>query len=292
MNARATTVCMMRVRNEARWIARSLARTFEVCRTVVIWDDGSTDETEQRVRSFLDEITRGTTRTTETPWGWRGSGRHHSGPADVEVHCLQSPFRPACREIQEVNEVRDKYALWEYVKAQVECRYVLCVDGDEYLSRALLRAWPVLLTMLDHSVEAVSVPIVYLWDGEDRRRVDGWYGDAGDGFPRPRFLRLFTTRHLDAQELFHLHFAHPGTRGGLHCGSVPGAGVRRSWRVGLAPGPIVHLGYLHAHDRERKYEWYNRIDPNNDLEGRYAHIVGRPDHHAPGPLRLAAWVDR
>ena len=292
MTGRDTTACMMRIRNEERWIAHSLSRTVQVCRTVVIWDDASSDDTETRVRSFLREITNGEAQPTDVSWGWRCVARHREGHGDIELHFLRSPFRPARREIQNVNEVRDKNVLWEYVKAHIELSHVLCMDGDEVLSRALLRAWPLLLTMLENSVDAIAVPMVYLWDQENQRRIDGWYGDADDGFPQTRFLRLFTVKGLSAEELFHLHFADVGTRAGLHCGSVPGAGVQRRWRVGLAPGPIVQLSYLDAGDRSRKHEWYNRVDPDNEAEGRYAHIVGLPDRHAPGPIALAPWEDR
>jgi hypothetical protein len=290
--SRDTTVCMMRIRNEERWIARSLARTFHVCRTVVIWDDASTDGTEAQVRSFLLEHTAEATQPTGLPWGWRYAARQRDGQGDVVVHFLKSPFRPARRAPQEVNEVRDKNVLWEYVKSQIEFRHVLCLDGDEVLSRALLRAWPILVAMLEHNVDAISVPLIYLWDTETQRRIDGWYGDADDRLPRARFLRVFTVDHLREDEVFHLHFADVGTRGGLHCGSVPGAGVLRHWSVGLAPGAIVQLSYIDAGNRARKHAWYNSVDPNNETEGCYAHVIGRPDQHAPGPVRLAPWEDR
>ena len=55
MNYRDQTVCMMRVKNEARWIRRSLERTFEVCKFVVIWDDKSTDNTEDEAIGVIKE---------------------------------------------------------------------------------------------------------------------------------------------------------------------------------------------------------------------------------------------
>jgi hypothetical protein len=292
MTARDATVCMMRIRNEGRWIGRSLARTFHVCRAVVVWDDASTDDTETQVRAAVCEAIAGTPQVVDTPWGWRTAGRQRIPAGELELHFLKSPFRPARRRIDEVNEVRDKNVLWDYVKTQVEFRHVLCLDGDEILSRALLRAWSAALALLDDGVDVLLVPMVYLWDGEGQRRIDGWYEDADDGLPRARFPRLFTVAHLDDEERFQLHLAHVATRGGLHCGSVPGAGVTRPWRLAVAGGAVVQLGYADRRDRERKYVWYNRIDPNNEREGRYAHIVGVPDHHAPGPVRLVPWDDR
>jgi glycosyltransferase involved in cell wall biosynthesis len=292
MNGRDATVCMMRIRNEARWMPRSLARSFRVCRAVVVWDDGSTDDTETRVQSFFDETVGGAVRAHGMRWGWLWSGLHRDGLGHMELHYLRSPFRPARREIQNVDEVRDKNALWEYVKAQVEFRTVLCMDGDEMLSQAIIREWPALLTALERGLDMLAVPIIQLWDSEEQRRIDGWYGDSSDGRPRVRHPRVLTVAHLNDEEIYHLHFAHAGSRGNFHCGFLPRAGVHRDWRLGVTAGTIVHFGYLHARDRQRKYEWYNRIDPDNEFEGRYAHVVGLPDQHAPGPVQLAPWEDR
>jgi hypothetical protein len=292
MNERDATVCMMRIRNEARWMARGLARSFRVCRAVAVWDDGSTDDTEARVQAFFAETVGGAVRMRHMPWGWLWCGLHREGLGHMELHYLKTPFRPARREIQNVDEVRDKNVLWEYVKAQLEFRCVVCLDGDEMLSLTTLREWPSLLAAMGDGVDMFVLPIVYLWDSERQRRIDGWYGDAGDGRPLVRPPRIITVAHSSDDEIFQLHFAHNDQRGSFHCGSVPRAGVAREWRVSTAPGVIVHFGYLHADDRCRKYEWYNRIDPDNEFEGRYAHVVGLPDRHAPGPLQLAPWEDR
>lgn len=135
MTARDATVCMMRIRNEGRWIGRSLARMFHVCRAVVVWDDASTDDTETRVRAAVCEAIAGTPQVVDTPWGWRTADRQRIPAGELELHFLRSPFRPARRRIDEVNEVRDKNVLWDYVKTQVEFRHVLCLDGCRITTR-------------------------------------------------------------------------------------------------------------------------------------------------------------
>jgi hypothetical protein len=60
---------------------------------------------------------------------------------------------------------------------------------------------------------------------------------------------------------------------------------------GLAHDPVVHFGYLDEAERQRKYVFYNKIDPGNQVEGEYRHIIGEPDVHAPGPVELVAYKD-
>jgi hypothetical protein len=36
---------------------------------------------------------------------------------------------------------------------------------------------------------------------------------------------------------------------------------------------LLHYGYMFKEDRIRKYNYYNRIDPNNEFEDRYRHTV-------------------
>jgi hypothetical protein len=79
--------------------------------------------------------------------------------------------------------------------------------------------------------------------------------------------------------------------GNFHCCSVPKQliGSARKCEVEL-----LHLGYMDREDRKRKYEWYNRMDPNNGGEDHYRHMIqgdvpeipaGEKLLHA-GPLQL------
>ena len=62
-----------------------------------------------------------------------------------------------------------------------------------------------------------------------------------------------------------------------------------------AEAPVVHYGYLDYAGRQRKVAWYRSVDPpgteSNRFEGNYAHCLGEPDQHAPGPVQLAPWED-
>ncbi len=271
-------VAMMRIRNEERWINRSLERTFEVCKTVVILDDGSDDFTANEALEAVGDLALDEEKD-----------EYVSLDGERVLHYILSPFRPAVREMENVSEIRDKNFLWSYTKTRVNFKHVLCLDGDEMLSREAIRQWPTVEECLvSGTADVLTIPFIYLWDSETQRRVDGLYGDASDG-PRLRFPRIFTISRVTPDKLFDMRFEWKGTRGGFHCGSIPQEGF--SFSGAVANVPVVHFGYLPAELRQQKYEFYTSIDPNNEFEGRYLHIIGQPDRHAPGPVQLVPWED-
>ena len=272
---RDKTACMMRVRNEQRWIRRSLEQTFKVARTVVVFDDGSTDGTLGECIGSM-----GLSACPTSPIGGILVVEHE----DKELHYISSPFRNrVVREKESVNEVRDKNLLWYYVKSSIECQYVLCLDGDEVLSNRSVRefdkAWNALRTQ-----ERISLPFVFLWGSEDSMRVDGVYASIWHA-------RMFALAGTSPDELYGSHFD-TGISGGFHCGSIPG-GLRdpaATFCVAVDL-PIVHYGYIDDSIRKRKFEFYNKIDPNNMGEGGYRHIIGESNHRAPGPVRLEPYIN-
>lgn len=285
--SRARTVMMARIRDEDRWIGRCLARTWPVAQTAVLWDDGSEDETERRAKESL----RPAAEITMHAWGWRAVGGERG--TDV-LYFLQSPFSHGARESERVNEIRDKNVLWAFVKRAVDFDFVLCMDGDEMLSLEAIRQFPGAWAAMAAGPDMLQLPVVYLWDAEGQQRCDGIYGPEDPAHKQLRFPRLFTVLRLTPEQLFNTCFRWLGSRGGFHCGSAPQEGFRPRGAapvIGFLPAPIVHWGYLEAGERQRKYEFYNRVDPNNEFEGRYAHIIGQPDHHAPGPVVLVPYAD-
>ncbi len=290
---RNDVLMMARVRNEERWIQRNLERTFQVARSVVLWDDGSTDGTEGRVIKFLGGGHSIFTRDARSlGWIWMSDDK------TFELHYLRSPFRPAKNELFEVSEIRDKNMLWEYVKAQCTFKHVLCVDGDEMLSLAAIRHFDEAVANLEWGADMIAIPFVYLWNDERTQRVDGIYGKAADDLARLRFPRLFTIMRVDPYDLFEMRFAWMGHRqgrkvlGGFHCGSVPQENFVPKTSGPVFPYPIIHFGYMDRSERQRKFEWYNKIDPGNQFEGEYKHMIEVPNIHAPKPTTLVPYEDK
>jgi glycosyltransferase involved in cell wall biosynthesis len=203
------TIGMLRVKNEARWIERSVRSILPICDHVMVMDDHSTDDTAEICAAI----------------------------PGVEV--LPSPFTG-------LNETRDKNWLLEKARG---AEWIVMIDGDEALTQPdRLRA------AMDNAPTSISMRVLYLWDSEEQVRLDGVYGE----FRRHSAFRPF--RHVYSSS----------TDNGFHCGNVP---YRAMMQAVTIDAPILHFGYLDAKERERKYCFYNAVDPNNHVEDRYRHIA-------------------
>lgn len=265
MSSRGDVLCMMRIKNEARWIRRSLERTWTVCQTVVIFDDHSTDQ------SFSEAVA---SCGASVNYDHRRTGGVTIRTPDHELHWLLSPFQ------ETVDEVRDKNHLWDYV-SELKFRHVLCLDGDEMLSRQAIKHFSSAVDQLEHGGAGVIVmPFIYLWDDERFRRIDGVYNDI-------RHARMFTIDR--APNYKSVRFFSRG-RAGFHCGSIPDP--LSIHHRDMPNMPVIHFGYLDDALRRRKLDFYNALDPGNEGEGYYRHIVGEANHLAPGPVRLVEYLDQ
>lgn len=175
-----------------------------------------------------------------------------------------------------INEPRDKDLLLQRTMNLCDPDWILCIDGDEVLAPGGQEQ--VLRSIGRGSARAFKLQVVYLWDRPDQIRVDGIYAD----FRRPS---LFNTRRSL------LTFRRTSFGGGFHCSNVP-ADLLGS--CGFCEAKLLHYGYMDRDQRISKYHWYNSIDPGNQVEDGYRHMVQgdleeiQPDSkllHA-GPLRL------
>jgi len=134
----ASVLAVLRVRNEARYIARVIESVLPLCERVLVLDDHSDDDTVAICRSF-------------------GS----------RVEVLPSPFRG-------LDEARDKnYLLRRAI--ELDPAWVLWIDGDEVLERsgpARLRE----AIEDDDETAAFTLKVAYVWNEEDDVRVDGIFG--------------------------------------------------------------------------------------------------------------------
>lgn len=232
------TIGMLRIRNEARWIERSITSILPVCDRVLVLDDHSSDGTPFLCASM------------------------------PRVEVFDSPFS-GCDEVRDKNYLLDKVRIHKP-------DWVLAIDGDEEIRDGYSR-----LVLASHAQPSSQqrcfmLPVWFLWDTEQQRRVDGVY------------------RHFWRDSLFRPgeHRFEPTTgTANFHCGNAPASVRGGSARLNA---PLLHFGYLHQADRLRKYEWYNRVDPGNLLEDEYKHVVvgdvfpaeSRFKHG--GPLKLEA----
>lgn len=186
---------------------------------------------------------------------------------------LKSPF-------DDLDEARDKQWLMETAN-QLNPDWVLMIDGDEVLEDG--GAEKIRSLINDSSCKVATLRVMYYWNDNKTLRVDRVYS---------RIIRPSLFRVLGS------NFAWK-TRGkaNLHCTNVPEALLHE--RIYTPDIVLWHYGYIYPDMREKKFAWYNKIDPNNRLEDHYRHVVqgdpiGPPKDeflmHA-GPMQLMSVSD-
>jgi len=216
MDSQLNIVGLARVKNEARWIRRMVTSMLACCKEVVVMDDHSDDATA------AEAVAAG-------------------------AYVIASPY-------DTFNEARDKQWLYDFVISTCSPGWCLMLDGDEELGPGAAEAIEAVVRT-QGTIESYRVSFTYLWNNEQTKRVDRWYGAP---FTRASLWRCAPGQRFCA-----------GNSASLHCGSTP-AGLREH---ALPIADVLHYGYMHAADRIRKYEYYNRIDPNNEFEDCYRHMV-------------------
>lgn len=231
---------MTRCRNEGRWLRNVLSSYLPLCERIYLLDDHSNDSSDE-IAEKLDE----------------------------RITVIRSPFEDV------TNETRDKNLLISRVMANVSdinlrgnekspC-WAIHFDSDEQLETSGIEV--IRNALQETKSHAFKLPIKYLWDadlslvtlpGKRRIRVDGVYRN----FARPSIFRLFNSAFT---------FQETPWGGNFHCSSIPQQLLHHAAETLNAP--LLHYGYNHKADRLRKYEWYNRVDPNNAAENFYKHVV-------------------
>lgn len=171
--------------------------------------------------------------------------------AEIAYGCgaevVPSPF-------EGLDESRDKNLLLALAGQRARANeWVLMVDGDEELHPddvALLGAECV------RGPGALSMRVLYLWDSPNQVRVDGVYRH----FRRASAFRLVPG----------LSFQPTRHGGHFHCGNVPAFYHNAARPTSVR---LLHYGYMEKADRIRKYDWYNAMDPRNESEDGYRHMV-------------------
>ena len=258
-----TVFGMLRIRNENRWIRQVIEAALPLCERIFILDDHSTDATPEICAEMGERVT-----------------------------VINSAF-------EGFDESRDREYLLSRLLNSVGDNHLcgdvnspfwaLAIDGDELLDKAGVVA--IRETLAATPYHAFKLPIRYLWNsdlslvttpGHRKVRMDGVY----QHFARPSVFRLMNRNFRFQRTPF-------GNGANFHCSSIPQE-LLHAAHVLIPGAPLWHFGYNYCEDRIRKYAWYNQMDPNNEPEDCYRHMVAGdvPEvdadavlKHA-GPLRL------
>lgn len=154
-------------------------------------------------------------------------------------------------------ETRDKtWLLRQIAENEPDTDFIICIDGDEELEPAGTHKITSLLKR--GRIDAAAVRIPYMWNSERQWRTDGIYRN----FHRPSIFRL-DRRFLEYRSVY-------GNNTTLHCTNTPYGLIGATTPTDIH---FLHWGYFDRETRIRKYHWYNEIDPKNETEDQYRHMV-------------------
>jgi len=134
-------IAIYRIRNEERWIKKSLESISEICQEIIILDDCSTDNTVEICKKF---------------------------PNVVEIYERKDELP--------LDEVRDKKIIWEMAMKR-NPDFILKLDGDEVFApnskdiifNEIMNLYPNDLNF--------SLQLMYIYDKPNQWRTDAWFDD-------------------------------------------------------------------------------------------------------------------
>jgi predicted nucleic acid-binding protein len=224
-------IAMYRIKNESRWIEQSLKSILDICKEIVIVDDGSTDDTIKICENF---------------------------PQVVEIHSQKNlPF----------DETRDKNTLLKMALSR-NPDFILTLDGDEVFMPNSKQRLFYELNVLYPNVNLFQLKALYVWDKPNQYRWDGIYNNTWS-------KKLF--RLKDQPE--NLQFATTDFPGNSHCSAFPDNLIGKN-EIVRSKVKFLHYGYYDEELRREKYDFLNKLDPNNVNFDGYKHILSGNSKYA------------
>jgi len=152
------------IKNEERWIEKSLRSTSEVCNEIVILDNGSTDNTVKICKSF-------------------------SNVMDIQIN--PKPHLP-------FDETKGKNTVLQMALKR-NPDFILYLDGDEVFQPNAKKILFKELTTIHPNSYVFEFQVLHMWDRKNMYRYDGTYGN----FWGKRLLRMAgQPRNLSYPETF------------------------------------------------------------------------------------------
>jgi len=217
-------VAMILVKNGEPWISKTLKSASDLCKEIVVFDDGSTDNTLKICKSFNNVV-------------------------DIQINETNLPF----------DEARNWNILVKMaLKRNPE--YILALDHDEILQpNAKKILFKEFLTYPNATV--FEFQLFNIWDKPNMYRVDGNY----DNWWQKKLLKM----ENQPNNLVIKNTNYPENR---HCKHIP-ENVRGWYKPVRSNVKIFHYGYYDSVTRERKYRYYNKIDPNDTINDGYKQLL-------------------
>ena len=167
------------------------------------------------------------------------------------------------------DESRDRNILLQKA-LELKPDYVLSMDGDEILipnSKEILEEE---LEVLYPNSSVFMFQFLYMWDKLNQFRYDGVYENIWQ-------QRLFKT--LDQPE--DLKVFDTNYPGNAHASSIPNNAIGQEFPI-RSSVKILHYGYFDNNLRQKKFDFYNKLTPDNEEQDKYRHIISGSGKHS-GP---------
>lgn len=231
-------VTVYRIKNESRWISKSIDSISDISSSVIVLDNNSTDETVKICKS-------------------------HSNVVEV----IEQPDMP-------FDEARDRNILLQKALA-LEPDFILNLDGDEILMPNSKEILEEELYILYQNYHIFSFQFLYMWDKLDQYRYDGIYHKTW----LPRLIRMTNQpKNLRINDTSYL--------GNTHASGIPGNAIGQDVLI-KSNVKILHYGYFTDNLRQNKFQFYNKLTPNNSEQDSYQHVIsGKGIHSGPNGMEF------
>jgi len=191
---------------------------------------------------------------------------------DAIDRCVELPCKVTLKQHErDFDERRDRNELLDMAK-EANMDWVFSLDADEVVEDKVDRKYiEKLINTPDPMCQGYAVHYYTFWNDEEHYNS----GDVWQNMCGTRLVRL------TGDPLIFL-----GSKSTFHVGNVPYVPTDMTRVTSIR---IKHYGYVHPAQRQRKYEWYEKMDTDKDprLIGHkdYKHLINE------NPVVLRKWIE-
>ena len=230
-------VVIYRIKNEERWIEKSINSVYDLCSEIVVLDGGSTDNTVEICKGF-DKV------------------------VDIRI-----------QENEQLDETLERNILLKMAYAR-NPDIVFALDGDELLMKNAKNILFEELFTLYPEKSVFEFQMLTLWDKPNQIRIDGKFLDY--------WKKLLFRLKGQPDDLLINDSPYSNN---LHCGSIPNntKGIENSVKSNVK---LFHYASIDQKIRQKKYDWYRKIDPDNTMTDNYQHMLGAKGRFSGSKLKF------
>ena len=158
------------------------------------------------------------------------------------------------------DETRDKNKLLE-MALKKNPAFLFNLDTDEILMHNAKKILLDEINIFHSDADVFEFQFLEMWDKSNQYRYDGHISNIW----KKKLIRM-------KNQPDNLHYDDMPYSGNMHCPGIPqnSFGLTNSVRSRVK---ILHYGYFDSESRQEKYDFYNKMDPNNTSFDGYRYLV-------------------